>query len=167
MTKLSAGLLGAMQRDQYSHDMRNHFDILSLHKCDRLKHYGLHFCKYAGRMARGAQESKPHHRTIVDIALVMLSAANTLHQDLSRLDEGGTSGLKPNDAFLRYVDAAGRFADACEKIDHLEEFTATARSANADIAIWLLGEVEAAGVDLEGKLGIRRSELAQRHFYLA
>src|SRR6056297_3094640 len=71
------------QRDQYVHDQRNHFDILSLHKQDRLKHYAMHMAKYAGRVARGATETKPIERTFVDALLVSLSAANTLHQRLS------------------------------------------------------------------------------------
>jgi hypothetical protein len=47
-----------LQREQFRHDRRNHFDILSLHKNDRLKHYGLHYCKYVGRLARGVDEPK-------------------------------------------------------------------------------------------------------------
>jgi len=70
------------QRDQYKHDQRNHFDIISLHKLDRLKHYAMHVAKYAGRIARGDREPKPVSRTFVDTLLVNLSAANTLHQKL-------------------------------------------------------------------------------------
>src|SRR5712691_13401557 len=73
-----------LQSEQYAHDMRNHFDIISLHKTDRLKHYGLHFAKYVGRLARESAEMKPVERTLVDTLLVSLSAANTLHQDLSK-----------------------------------------------------------------------------------
>lgn len=166
MAGLAPAQLGKMQRDQYRHDQRNHFDILSLHKADRLKHYGLHFCKYAGRMARGSVEQKPRERTIVDVALVMLSAANTLHQNLANIDNSPGGANLRNDSFLFYVDAAGRFADACEKIDHLEEFSAIAKSANADIVRWLTVEVEAHGVDLAEAIGVRRAELAQRSFYI-
>ncbi len=70
------------QRQQYKHDHRNHTDILSLSKTDRLKHYGLHFAKYVGRLARGIDEPKSVERTVVDTFLVCLSAANTLHQKL-------------------------------------------------------------------------------------
>jgi hypothetical protein len=72
-----------LQQEQFSHDKRNHCEILSLDKNDRLKHYGLHFCKYVGRLARGIEEAKPASRTITDAALVCLSAANTLHQRLA------------------------------------------------------------------------------------
>ena len=81
---ISPSEMASLQRTQYAHDMRNHFDILSLHKNDRLKHYGLHFAKYVGRLARGTEETKPVERTLVDAILVSLSAANTLHQDLSK-----------------------------------------------------------------------------------
>ena len=52
-SKFSAVELAQLQREQYVHDQRNHFDIICLPKPDRLKHYGLHFAKYVGRLARG------------------------------------------------------------------------------------------------------------------
>src|SRR5258708_8222142 len=111
-TMLSSRDLGTLQREQHAHDMRNHFDIVSLHKTDRMKHYGLHFAKYVGRLARESGETKPVERTLVDTLLVSLSAANTLHQDLSKenyLLSGVTDQVDPWRAF---ADAAGRFADA-------------------------------------------------------
>src|SRR2546423_6600598 len=81
---ISPAELARLQCEQHSHDMRNHFDIISLHKTERLKHYGLHFAKYVGRLARESAEMKPVERTLVDTLLVGLSAANTLHQDLSK-----------------------------------------------------------------------------------
>src|SRR5437868_2156427 len=83
---ISPSDMANLQRAQYAHDMRNHFDILSLHKNDRLKHYGLHFAKYVGRLARETDEPKPTERTVLDAILVSLSTANTLHQDLSKED---------------------------------------------------------------------------------
>ena len=53
MANLGDETVLAWQKAQYRHDKRNHFDILSRHKIDRLKHYGLHFAKYTGRLARG------------------------------------------------------------------------------------------------------------------
>jgi hypothetical protein len=70
---ISPSEVASLQSAQYSHDMRNHFDILSLPKTDRLKHYGLHFAKYVGRLARGADEPKSVERTLVDAILVSLS----------------------------------------------------------------------------------------------
>src|ERR1700691_3026520 len=119
---LSSNDLGRLQREQHAHDMRNHFDIISLHKTDRLKHYGLHFAKYVGRLARESAEAKPVERTLVDMLLVSLSAANTLHQDLSREDCLLSRSSDQIDPWRSFADAAGRFADACEKIDHMEEF---------------------------------------------
>ena len=53
---VSSNDLARLQCEQHSHDLRNHFDIISLHKTDRLKHYGLHFAKYVGRLARESAE---------------------------------------------------------------------------------------------------------------
>jgi len=134
---LSPTDLGRLQREQHAHDMRNHFDIMSLHKAERLKHYGLHYAKYVGRLARESTETKPVERTLVDTLLIGLSTANTVHQDLSKEQFDATSHRSPQlDPLRTFADAAGRFADACEKIDHLEEFLPMAKVANHDIVKW-------------------------------
>lgn len=151
-----------MQRDQYSHDLRNHFDILSLHKQDRLKHYGHHFAKYAGRIARGEVEEKSERATITDAYLVCLSAANTLHQKLEYRNAG-----KNNVRFLeRFTDAQGRFNDACDKIDHLEPFVESARVSNADILNCLVDRIIEVGINIEASLMARRDHLRARQFFI-
>jgi len=158
--------MASLQRAQYAHDMRNHFDILSLHKNDRLKHYGLHFAKYVGRLAREITEAKPVERTLVDAALVSLSAANTLHQDLSKENFEQVLNQSQIDPLRTFADAAGRFADACEKIDHLEDFLPIARKANRDVMNWILGQANERSLALTSAVLSRRKELADRHFYI-
>ncbi|WP_421445726.1 hypothetical protein [Agrobacterium tumefaciens] len=155
-----------LQRTQHDHDMRNHFDIVSLHKTERMKHYGLHYAKYVGRLARGSNEIKPVERTLVDALLVNLSAANTLQQDLSRekFEDGASRG---NDLFSFFADASGRFADACEKIDHMEDFVSIARDANKDITQWIMWIAVERELDLIKGINERRQELSARHFYIA
>lgn len=149
------------QKDQYEHDMRNHFDILSRHKEDRIKHYAMHFAKYAGRIARGGKEDKPVDRTFVDALLVCLSAANTLHQKLSY------SARRSNDSLLiRLTDAAGRFSDAAEKTDHLEPFIDIARESNQDVLDALLDFAVGEAVDAEQLLKNRRAELRKKQFFI-
>ena len=75
------------QIDQYDHDKRNHGDVFSLHRNDRLKHYGLHFAKYVGRIARGENEEKSMKQTIIDTLLVCLSSANTMQQKLEEVEQ--------------------------------------------------------------------------------
>ena len=137
---LSKRQLSRLQREQFSHDTRNHSDIWCLHKADRLKHYGLHFAKYCGRIARGAECEMPIERTLTDMTLVSLSAANTLHQDLSKIEIPDMKFDVQLDPLRPLADAAGRFADACEKIDHLEEFTSIACRANLDVFAWAIFE---------------------------
>lgn len=149
------------QRDQYDHDMRNHFDILSLHKNDRLKHYAMHFAKYSGRLARGDAEKKSVERTFVDALLVSLSAANTLHQSLNYHPMRSNRTL-----FLRIADASGRFNDAGEKIDHMEPFVDIAKDGNQDIFDALLDYASAQQLDVERCLHSRRGELRQRQFFI-
>jgi hypothetical protein len=161
---LSAQNLGQLQRQQHAHDLRNHFDIIALHKNDRLKHYGLHFSKYVGRLARATEESKPIGRTVVDTLLVALSTANTLHLDLRKTNLGVVDDNA--DLFRAFADAAGRFADACEKIDHLEEFLPIAKTANIDIFAWVQAMALRSDLDLIGSIADRRKELADRSFYI-
>ncbi|MBR1088769.1 hypothetical protein JQ621_14975 [Bradyrhizobium manausense] len=156
-----------LQREQHAHDQRNHADILHLSKNDRLKHYGLHFAKYVGRLARGADEPKSIERTVVDTFLVCLSAANTLQQELNAVSTCQLSHKTTNDPVYVLADAAGRFADACEKIDHLEEFLPIARQANADVIRWVVSIATERAIDIEPALRARRKELAARQFYIA
>ncbi len=162
---LSTDLLGQLQRDQHKHDARNHADIQNLHKTERLKHYGLHFAKYVGRLARESAESKPVDRTLVDTLLVTLSAANTLHQDL-RKENFVSAAQTQIDPLRTFADAAGRFADACEKIDHLEDFVPMAKQANRDILAWVMGESDQRKFDLLTAVIGRRKELRIRQFYI-
>jgi hypothetical protein len=156
-------LMRARQQAQYEHDLRNHFDILSLSRLERLKHYGLHFAKYAGRFARGDAEAKSRTQTLVDAFLVALSAANALNQTLPNpIGERAVEGV-PLD--LAFIDQAGRFADACEKIDHLEEFRTIALNANAALVEWIVRSAAAAGLDLDLLVDERRQQLARRPVY--
>jgi phosphopantetheinyl transferase (holo-ACP synthase) len=147
------------QQLQYQHDIQNHFDVISLARSDRLKHYGLHFAKYAGRFARKEAETKTREQTIVDAMLVCLSAANALNQALSVVED------KQIVQDLQFTDAAGRFADACEKIDHLEDFRHIALAANSDIATWLVSSALSSQLDLDSKLTERRIQLGSRAVY--
>jgi hypothetical protein len=164
---LAGDELQKMQREQFRHDKRNHADIQCLAKAERLKHYGLHYAKYVGRLARSSSEPKPHDQTIIDSMLVCLSAANTLHQDLSRIDfTCHTHHAEQIDPLRVFADASGRFADACEKFDHLEDNHRLAREANVDIMRWLLSIVGERSIDLHQKIAQRRRELAERQFYV-
>jgi hypothetical protein len=156
-----------LQREQHAHDQRNHSDILHLSKTDRLKHYGLHFAKYVGRLARGAEEAKSVERTLVDTFLISLSAANTLHQELGRAEWPTRASCKQNDPIYVLADMAGRFADACEKVDHMEEFISIARQANAEVVQWVINMASERGMELEPAVKARRRELAARQFYIS
>ena len=65
-----------------------------------------------------------------------------------------------------FANAAGRFADACEKIDHLEEFSQIAPTANRDIICWIINAAFERQLDLISAVSTRRTELASRHFYI-
>jgi hypothetical protein len=158
---LSLTELPRLQREQFHHDKRNHSDIMCLPKPDRLKHYGLHFAKYVGRLARDSAEPKTPKQTLVDALLVSLSAANTLHQDLASIPVAPERRPDQIDPLRVFADAVGRFADACEKLDHLEDSFALARSANIDILQWVIATAGKQKLDLMDALRGRRKELAR------
>jgi hypothetical protein len=164
---LSFGQMRQLQRDQHAHDQRNHSDIWSLHRFERLRHYGLHFAKYVGRIARGTTEPKLVARTLTDTFLISLSAANTLHQDFSAEVLVSDQFVIEGDPLRVFADAAGRFADACEKHDHLEEFGKMVRTANRDIARWVIAMADENHIDLVDNVIARRRELAGKMFYIA
>lgn len=151
------------QEQQHIHDVQNHFDIVSLSRIERLKHYGLHYAKYAGRFARGANEAKSRKETIVDALLVVLSAANALNQALPEINLYNALVLDD----LDFTERAGRFADACEKIDHLEEFRNTALKANIDILECLITFARAEEINIDSSISDRRRMLASRVVYTA
>jgi hypothetical protein len=158
----------AMQQAQFRHDQRNHSDIICLPKTDRLKHYGLHFAKYVGRLARGNSEAKPADRTLVDMTLVCLSAANALNQRI-QVDIDGRLAERYDqvDPLRSLADATGRFADACEKIDHMEDFLSIARLANLDVLSRAVSSASERCLDLNQAIAERRKELVERQFYIA
>lgn len=154
------------QQEQFQHDRRNHTDIICLSRTDRLKHYGLHYAKYAGRIAISRGDPDMLRKTLADATLVFLSAANVLSQ---RLDRVFTP--RPQRGFLLgmledLTDAAGRFCDACEKIDHFEEFLSIAHSSNVDVFHWILAVTDERGFNLDELMAERRKQLVERQFLI-
>lgn len=165
VTVFSSGELLQLQQEQFTHDRRNHSDILCLPRPDRLKHYGLHFAKYVGRLAR-MKETQPVSRTIVDTTLVCLSSANALSQNLHTTFVPSKAEGYVVDRLTDIADAAGRYADGCEKIDHLEEFLPLVKEANLDLLCWAFIASREASLDLGLAVKARRVELADRAFFV-
>lgn len=149
------------QRDQYEHDMKYHFDILSLHRTDRLKHYALHFSKYAGRLARADAEVKSPVETFTDCLLVCFSTANALQQQL----KNGPNNLSGT-FLIRLTDAAGRVSDAAEKVDHLEPFIDIAKSGNQDVFATLMNFASVENLNVDLLISERRAALRSRQFFV-
>ncbi len=70
------------------------------------------------------------------------------------------------DRVYALADAAGRFADACEKVDHVEEFIPQAKQANIDVMRWVFSVVAERNIDIIAEAVQRRKELAERQFYI-
>jgi hypothetical protein len=99
--------------------------------------------------------------------MVTLSAANTLLQDLSKADLSSKHPASDQIDPLRvFADAMGRFADACEKIDHFEDNHTLALDANIDVIRWLLSTAAEHKIDIHSAIKKRRAEISKRHFYI-
>lgn len=151
---------------QHLHDSRSHADIHTLSRSERLKHYGLHFAKYVGRIARGDADEKPREQTIIDSILICLSAANTLEIDLSKSEFDIQISFSQRDFLSNYANFAGVFCDACEKMDHLENFLPLFSESTKNLCGLILSEVNDIGLDLERSIAERRAALRQRRFYI-
>lgn len=151
------------QRKQFEHDELHHHDIFCLSRADRLKHYGLHFAKYCGRLSRDHSE-EVLRKTLSDWQLVSLSASLALSDNLS-LGSISFSEASNDDFLFRAVDASGRFCDACEKIDHAEPFLDMAKFSNREILFLLSSMAAQKSMSLEELVTDRRKQLRQRAFY--
>lgn len=161
---LPSDQIARQQIEQYRHDLKNHFDVAALPRIERLKHYALHFAKYAGRIARD-QDGCDLERTLVDSFLIGLSAANALKLKLSGEDLVGPADDSSSQRLLEiYTDAAGRFAEASEKSDHLEDFIDIARSANRSILKIVAEEAAKRNIDLLSLAHRKRQQISANNF---
>lgn len=111
-----------VQFAQFEHDEKYHREISRLTMQDRLRHMTMHFAKYAGKLHE-VPNGHQFRRIVTDTLIIAISCANILNIDLNvtPLAAGGADASQP--AFTkRLAVSAGRMAEACEKMDHLEEF---------------------------------------------
>jgi len=129
------------QAAQHNHDMRTGMADGSP---NRLKDYGLRLSVIAGLVGNTGQDAR---NLLGGAFAIVLSSANML-----RLDLGKELALNPvSDGrafFIRFADAAGDYADAGEKIDHLEDFRGIACDATRRLAAAVRDRANELGVDL-------------------
>lgn len=126
-----------IQREQNSHDLLAHRDILHLDTHTKLKHMTLHFLKYAGKLAEAGerQDMNALRNILLDAFIIALATANALNVNLGAtwvLDADSLDDLSSKisdakelpDPFSRSLYSlakiAGRMAKAIESTDHLE-----------------------------------------------
>jgi hypothetical protein len=130
---MDAAVLDGLQWQQFQHDEKYHREIARLTVQDRLKHMALHFAKYAGQLYAGPSESE-FRRLATDVLIIGISTANILNLRLA--DVLGSTNASDGWAFDRcLVVAAGQMAEACEKMDHMEDFAYRPRISAQTIKI--------------------------------
>lgn len=120
---VSADELDAMQLAQFRHDETYHREISRLTVKERLTHMTLHFAKYAGYLAAGADDRR-FRRTVTDLFVIGLSTLNGLNVQIhSAISEMPRANDTSEAELTRSVTVlAGHMASACERLDHLEDF---------------------------------------------
>lgn len=148
------------QMAQHAYDVTRGADVWNRPKLDRARHYGLRLSAIVGRMAAAADDES-NLRMMGEAYAVALSSANMLGIDLARETANDVPRNDTVPVFLRLADEAGCYADAVEKIDHLEDFFTRMRNANAGIVRALVEAATKMGADL-GRLAqaARESEAA-------
>lgn len=128
-------LLDRLQREQFEHDETYHREISRLSVQDRLRHMALHFAKYAGQLWGSSLTESARSRTVTDVLIIATSVANILNLRLAeRAYESETDVAV--DFRLRLSVLAGEFANACEKLDHLEAYPYREAIATVCLKLW-------------------------------
>jgi len=110
----------AVQIAQFDHDEKYHREISRLTVQDRLRHMSLHFAKYAGRLWEENGDDE-RQKTVIDSLIIAVSTANILNINLATASIPASSNCGDTTFARRLSVAAGRFAGACERLDHLED----------------------------------------------
>lgn len=110
--------LVGIQRRQLMHDELFHRDIARLPTKDRLTHLVLHCSKYCGYLYSSLSKKED---VLVDFTIVTISILNTLNSKITL--ETLDIPLMPEGIEKSLVIQTGRLASACERIDHLEDWS--------------------------------------------
>jgi len=145
---IGAKELEAIQFEQFQHDEAFHREISRLTVQRRLTHMTLHFAKYAGYLAEGADDDK-FRRTVTDLFVIGVSTINGLNLRIHSLlaGIGRPSAVSPEELAREVTIRAGRMASACERLDHLEDFPyrTTIRDAAVELIALALSVAEDRG----------------------
>jgi hypothetical protein len=117
----------------------------------RLKDRGIDLTVALGRLARQEGGRVPHE-AIEAILMPAISAANLFRVDLSQVT---LAAREIGDPLRSLADPVGRFADACEKVDHLEDFSELAKAALVDIVAWCSSAADVSLADASSGVSVR------------
>jgi hypothetical protein len=118
----------SLQKAQHAHDLRAHQDVVSFPAQRQLTHFALHFSKYVGSCLKAKRNGDVNamKRLVTDTFIISLAAANTLSMELEDVpaisSSDAPSHLDSIDLILRFAEATGEMAKACESWDHGEKF---------------------------------------------
>jgi hypothetical protein len=163
--------LERLQLEQFRHDETYHREIARLSTQDRLKHFALHFAKYAGNLAEEQADRARVQRVVVDVFVIATSCANTLNLRLPEALSQEVAASEPagdaKDFLMALTINAGKMAAACEKLDHLEEFPfrATIRAAALALIQSSILFAEARGWNLEDLVHTRLAAVKEKMIF--
>lgn len=174
LTNLVARELLALQLRQLRHDELYHKDIVRLSVQDRMKHMALHMAKYAGRFCEAGitEDGRTTDRDLIDAFIIALASANALNLNLQAALAGqeDVGSDIPNSEVrfaLRFSGETGRFAKACESLDHVESFPYREKMAEsiANLTLLILSEGERRSLDMPHESGERLAGVKSRSIF--
>ena len=177
-----------LQWAQLKHDETYHKDIVLLSIGQRVRHMALHYAKYIAYFfeAIDRHDEKLYRKTVTDAFIIALATANALNQNLGKdlgdqtdselgLDDLGASlfnKLKGTDSHQywmvrEFAQHTGRFAKACESLDHLENvpFSDVMKQSNLGILRVLLAECSFKRLNLSEAYRVRIAEVESRSLF--
>jgi hypothetical protein len=169
--------VGQLQARQYEHDMVAHRAVLLLPLGRRLTRFVLHLSKYQGKLITGPSGGSKdlRRRLITDSMIVILSAGNALNFSLSdsraslnpRRDQPSDTDAKK--LLAHYVSTVGYMAEACEAMDHGEDYPVADVLKKGVRALFSITAALAAleGVELQLTIPERWAEVEHASSYAA
>ncbi|MEZ5947035.1 MAG: hypothetical protein R3C04_09350 [Hyphomonas sp.] len=133
-------LLFAIQKQQLHHDENYHREIARLPMPHRLQHMALHISKYFARLVAGELDDQARLRLWTDAFIISVSTCNILNRKLEDIWGVNSSSMSaselagwidrafsaddlPSGRIRRFAECTEQMANACEKMDHIEEFS--------------------------------------------
>lgn len=143
-----------LQAEQFGTDKDTATCVIKMSVQNAMKHMGLRFTRHAGELASG---DKARDDIMSDILIGALTVSNVLGIRLS--EQAGIMTHIDGNPIFNVAISAGEFANACEKLDHLEDYPFRESMIRETVKHANIAMTNAGSRDLESMIKERREKL--------